>query len=117
MILAVVDDLLFSSKIRTTARQLGLEVAFVRQTGAAVESARRERPRLIVVDLNCARFDAIGLVSSLKQDEELRTIPVVGFVSHVHGDVIDRARAAGIDEVMARSAFSSRLPEILAPPS
>lgn len=117
MILVVVDDLLFSSKIRTTARQLGLEVVVVRQGDAVVESARRERPTLIVVDLNCARLDAVGLVASLKHDSALATIPIVGFVSHVQVDLIDRARAAGIDEVMARSAFSSRLPEILAPHS
>ena len=35
----------------------------------------------------------------------------------MHTDLIDAARAAGIDEVMARSAFASRLAEILLPPA
>jgi hypothetical protein len=38
---------------------------------------------------------------------------MLGFVSHVDSDVIAAARAAGIDEVLARSAFAARLAEIL----
>jgi len=38
-------------------------------------------------------------------------------VSHVHGDVIASARAAGIDQVLARSAFVERLGALLAQPS
>jgi len=38
---------------------------------------------------------------------------VVGFVSHVQTETIAAARAAGIDEVMARSAFVARLATLL----
>jgi hypothetical protein len=38
----------------------------------------------------------------------------VGYASHIQTDVIEAARLAGVDEVMARSAFTARLPEILA---
>ena len=41
-------------------------------------------------------------------------IRTVGYASHVQTDVIDAARQAGVDEVMARSAFTARLAEILA---
>jgi hypothetical protein len=41
-------------------------------------------------------------------------IRTVGYASHVQTEVIDAARQAGVDEVMARSAFTARLPEILA---
>jgi hypothetical protein len=37
----------------------------------------------------------------------------VGFVSHVRADLIDAARSAGVGEVLARSAFTARLAEIL----
>jgi hypothetical protein len=50
----------------------------------------------------------------MKADPELAAIPSIGFVSHVQTELIDAARQAGVDEVLARSAFTMRLPEILA---
>jgi hypothetical protein len=40
-------------------------------------------------------------------------IPTVGYVSHVQTELIEAARRAGVGEVLARSAFNERLPEIL----
>jgi hypothetical protein len=40
-------------------------------------------------------------------------VRTLGFVSHVHTALIEAARAAGIDDVMARSAFAGNLAEIL----
>jgi len=39
--------------------------------------------------------------------------PVLGFASHVAAETIAAARGAGCDEVLARSAFTRRLPELL----
>jgi len=52
-------------------------------------------------------------VSSMKQDPALAAIPTVGYASHVQTDVIDAARQAGVGDVMARSAFTQQLAEIL----
>ena len=49
----------------------------------------------------------------MKQDAALASIPTVGYVSHVQTDLIDRARQAGVGEVLARSAFSERVADIL----
>jgi CheY-like chemotaxis protein len=49
----------------------------------------------------------------MKADPALASIPTVGFVSHVQADLIDAARAAGVDDVLARSVFTARLAEIL----
>lgn len=113
MILAVVDDLMFTSKIKTTASQLGLPLAFARSSAAALEQMRREAPSLVILDLNSARTDPLGTVTTMKADAALAAIPTVGFVSHVQADLIDAARRAGVDEVLARSAFTMHLPEIL----
>ena len=50
----------------------------------------------------------------MKQDAALASIRTVGYASHVQVDVIDAARAAGVDDVLPRSAFTMRLAEILA---
>ena len=49
----------------------------------------------------------------MRADPALAAIPTVGFASHVQTDVIEAARRAGVGEVLARSAFTQRLPEIL----
>ena len=113
MILVAVDDMLFSSKIRTTAKQAGVEILFARTPAEIVDRARALRPSLVIFDLNSAKADPIATVGTLKADAELAAIPTLGFVSHVHTGVIEAARAAGIDTVMARSGFAGNLAEIL----
>lgn len=114
MILAAVDDLLFSSKIRTTARQAGVDLAFARTPPEILEQSRALKPALVIFDLNSAKANPIETIAAMKTDPELASIPTLGFVSHVHTAVIEAARQAGIDEVLARSAFAGNLGEILA---
>jgi CheY-like chemotaxis protein len=113
VILAILDDLMFTSKIKTTATQLGVPVAFARSSAAALADMRNSTPSLVILDLNNPRTDPLGTVAAMKADPALASIKTVGFASHVQADVIDAARRAGVGEVMARSAFTQRLPDIL----
>jgi CheY-like chemotaxis protein len=113
MILAVLDDLMFTSKIKTAAGQLGVTVSFARSADAALGAMTSAPPSLVILDLNNARIDPLGLVASMKANPALAGIPTVGFVSHVQTDLIQAARAAGVGEVLARSAFTQQLGEIL----
>ena len=113
MVLVAVDDLLFSSKIRATAKQVAVAIAFARTPDEILAQARALRPSLIVFDVNSQKSDPINTVAALKADEELMDIPTTGFVSHVNTALILAAREAGMDEVMARSAFAANLPQIL----
>jgi PleD family two-component response regulator len=113
MIVAVLDDLMFSSKIKTTAKLLGVPVVFARSSEAALTEMRKTPPTLVILDLNNARTNPLGIVSAMKQDPALAAIPTVGFASHVQTDVINAARAAGVGDVLARSAFTQQLADIL----
>jgi CheY-like chemotaxis protein len=113
MILAVLDDLMFTSRIKTAAKQLGVSISFARSTPDALGQMRSSAPSLLVLDLNCARADPLGLVAAMKQDPALAAIPTLGYVSHVHTQLIEAARQAGVDEILARSAFTEQLAHIL----
>jgi hypothetical protein len=52
-------------------------------------------------------------IAELKADPVLKEVRTLGFVSHVQTATIDAARQAGVDQVLARSAFVERLGEIL----
>ncbi|HEX8653158.1 MAG TPA: hypothetical protein VF708_20235 [Pyrinomonadaceae bacterium] len=113
-VLAAVDDMFFASKIRGCAEQLSVDVRFVRSAEAMLESARRLKPSLVIVDLHCEGCDPFALARALKADEHLRDVPLIGFFSHVQTALQSRAEQAGYDRVMPRSAFTKQLPEILA---
>ena len=113
MILAVLDDLMFTSKIRTTASQLGVTVAFARSAESALIEMRKTAPALVILDLNNPRTQPLAIVGAMKADASLASIPTLGYASHVQTDVIEAARAAGVQEVLARSAFTQQLAAIL----
>ena len=114
MILVAVDDMLFSSKIRAAAKAAGVELTFARTSAEILARSRELAPALVIFDLNSERADPIGTVADMKKDPALAGIRTVGFVSHVQTDIIQAARSAGVDDVMARSAFAAQLAEILA---
>jgi CheY-like chemotaxis protein len=113
MVLALVDDLMFRSKIKSTAAGIGVSVKFVGSKDAALASMRAELPALVILDLNNPRIDPIGTVTEIKHDTMLSSVRTVGFVSHVDADTMRAAKAAGVDDVLARSAFTVALPSLL----
>ena len=113
IVIAVVDDLFFASKIRGTAEQASVPVTFHRKIEALMEAARRDEPSLIICDLHSQKVDPIELAKNLKADEHLRQIPLLGFFSHVQTELQRQAEQAGFDRVIPRSVFTRTLPEIL----
>jgi PleD family two-component response regulator len=111
-ILAVVEDLLFMVKIGDAAKRAGLEVKFLKSEKDVWEQAK-ELPMLIIVDLNCGAVNPLRLLAKLKGNAETKQINTIGYVSHVQGELKQAAQETGCDMVLARSAFSQNLPQIL----
>jgi CheY-like chemotaxis protein len=110
--LAVLEDLFFTVKINESAKRAGLPVEFVKTHQDALARAR-EKPAVILIDLNCASMNPLELIRTLKSQEETRPVPLVGYLSHVQGELKKQAQEAGCDMVLARSAFSQNLLQIL----
>jgi len=111
-ILAVLDDLFFTVKINEAAKRAGVPVEFVKSAKDALGKAQAHPP-VIILDLNCASLDPLKLIEELKSNAALKEIRLIGYVSHVQAELIKKARGAGCDTVLARSAFSKDLPHIL----
>ena len=112
IILTIVDDLLFLSKIHQTAQLTGVTVKPADPTEGPQKIAN-EAPQAIIIDLNHRSLSVLEFIRTLKAHPKTKTIPLVGFVSHVQSDLIAAAREAGCDTVLARSAFTEQLPELL----
>ena len=113
IVLAIVDDMFFASKIRATAEAVGVDVSFPRSIEKLIEKGREARPELVVVDLHNTKIDPIALATELKSNEALREIKLLGFFSPVHADLQRNAVAAGYDQVIPRSVFARDLAQIL----
>jgi len=113
MVIVAVDDLMFASRISSAAKALGVDIAFARSPEAIVEAVRTTAARLVILDLNSVKVRPLEAVTALKSDPALAAVPTVGFVSHVQTELIAEARQAGVDQVMARSAFVTQLSQLL----
>lgn len=113
-IFCLIDDLFFLAKIQEVSRKLNVKVEFVKSDKEISEKTREgeEHPSLIIVDLNSNSIKPLSMISKLRSKFKKST-SIVGFVSHVQGDLKVKAQEAGCDVVMPRSAFSQNLPSIL----
>lgn len=111
-ILAVLEDLFFTVKINESAKHAGLPIQFVKSETDVMENAKTG-PALIILDLNFQGIEPLKLIAKLKSDEDTKSISLIGYLSHVQGELKQQAQQAGCDMVLARSAFSQNLPQIL----
>jgi hypothetical protein len=111
-----IEDLFFLAKIQETARKLGVKVGFLKADKDIVARLSSvpegEKPSLIVFDLNNAGAKPLTLIPKIKAKLK-RGTSVIGFLSHLQGDLKVKATEAGCDMVMPRSAFSQNLPNLL----
>jgi CheY-like chemotaxis protein len=114
-VFAFVEDLFFLSKIQDTGRKMNVKVEFVKNEKELVERMKSngvEQPSLIIFDLNNANAKPLSLIPKLKNKLKKGT-SIIGFLSHVQGDLKLKAHEAGCDMVLPRSAFSQNLPQLL----
>ncbi|MEK6261231.1 MAG: response regulator [Planctomycetota bacterium] len=108
--LLLTRDLMFTSKITSTAASLGLRIDTVSTVDQLQLRVAEAPPRVVFLDLNCPDFDPSRVVAALPSESRPR---VIAFGSHVDEARLNEARAAGCDDVLPRSKFSATLPELL----
>ncbi len=114
-IFAFVDDLFFLAKIQETARKMNVKVEFVKtekDLNERMGENGNDKPSLIIFDLNNAAAKPLTTIPKLKSKLKKDT-NIIGFVSHVQGELKMKAHEAGCDMVVPRSAFSQNLAQIL----
>jgi len=114
-VVCFIDDLFFLAKIQEVARKLGVKVEFAKAEKDVIDrltSEEEEKPSLIIFDLNNANAKPLSTIPRLKSKLKKQT-SIVGFLSHVQGDLKVKAQEAGCDMVVPRSAFSQNLPALL----
>jgi hypothetical protein len=114
-IFCFIEDLFFLAKIQETARKLNVKVEFVKSDKDILERIENngdEKPSLIIFDLNNLAAKPLSAIPKLRRELKKDTT-IIGFLSHVQGDLKVKAMEAGANMVIPRSAFSQNLPQLL----
>ncbi len=114
IVVVAVTDMFFQSKIIETAHAVDGDIVLATTEKAVYDVMDQLKPGKLIIDLNDLKIDAISTIKGAKAKNA--KIITVGFVSHVQRDLQARAKVAGCDQVLARSEFVDRLPELLRAP-
>lgn len=106
-VLGCIHELMFSTKLRDTARHLGHECQVVRRAADVPEHLAGAD--VVVIDLMVAGGGALDAVAAARE----AGVAVVAYGEHVAADVLQAARDAGADQVLTRSEFTRSLPVLL----
>src|SRR6516164_4783164 len=106
------DDLIFTSRVLGTARDLALPFRVAKSADALLAIARAQPPAGAIVDLSNPGLNIQVLVAELKRLSP--AVRVIAYGSHVDTATLKAAREAGCDLVMPRSQFVEELPRSLA---
>jgi CheY-like chemotaxis protein len=121
-VLALTRDLLFGSQVQGALTLAGYDVELLadeallkRRLGVPADAdADAAAANLLVVDLTDADLDGASIVERLIAQGELRSMPTLGFYSHVDVAARERAERAGFDLVVPRSRMAREGVELVA---
>ena len=116
MIVYFAADLLWATRIREAAKQGSIPCRPVRSPDMLRARLADSDVRAAIVDLDApdVAFELIRTLRDPGGPAAGRSIRIVAFGPHIATELLEQARAAGADAVLARGAFDRRLPEILA---
>src|SRR5437899_882705 len=98
------DDMIFTSRITGTARDLGIPLKVARSAVGLEVLAKQQSPRCVIIDLSNPGLVITDLIAKLRGRSQPMPL-VVAYGSHVDTDTLKAARAAGCDIVWPRSKF------------
>lgn len=75
----------------------GYDVLEAAEAEQGLEIARREKPDLVMIDINLPQLDGLTLTSMMKADPDLGHIPIVAVTANVMKGDRERTLAAGCD--------------------
>ncbi len=92
----------------------GYEVTTALDADAALAAIERDRPRLILMDLQLPGTDGLELTRQLKTNPTTRDIIVVAVTAYAMKGDQDRALAAGCDDYVTKPIDTRTLPATIA---
>jgi PleD family two-component response regulator len=107
------EKLLPGGQLVNRLQDLGYRVQTLSKARELVENAEREKPLLVLVDLEPNDAEALGSISKLRQNAATAHIPVIAIASPTNTPLQENARTAGATLVVNDHAILVHLNEFL----
>ncbi len=86
------DEVDMLTVTETILKSRGFEVATFDSSKNAIEDIKREKPDLILLDINMPHKDGYQVCDEIRCDDEIKHIPVIVFTAQpIEKDLIDKA--------------------------
>ena len=108
IILVVVNDVFFYTKLRDALKPQGYQIEKARTQDEVAEKAGALRPAAIILNINDESLDAFKALEALKGDDRSKAVPILAFANHEEVDNWRRAQQLGVAKIVSRNEFSAR---------
>jgi CheY-like chemotaxis protein len=106
----VADDQLHMLRfVQHQLQQEGYRLLLAHDGIEAIETALREKPDLLVLDVMMPRMDGLTALRRLKTEETTRSIPAIVLTSSAHQLLRQEAEFCGADVVLTKPFSPTRL--------
>lgn len=114
MVVFLTADLMMASNASSHAKQKGIAISQAASAKSALEFIDKNRPHLLLIDLQCPGLDIAALGESLSDLSDSMCPLTIAYAQHVETDKLDAARSAGFDQVLTRGQINSEMGQIIA---
>lgn len=90
-------------------------IVFEAENGqAAVETASREKPDVILMDLTLPLMDGFEATKLIRRNDALKNVPIIAVTAHQEDDFRSDAKASGFDAYVTKPIDVNWLKELIA---
>ena len=100
--------------MRLELEELGFIVLEAENGQVAVETATREKPDVILMDLTLPLMDGFAATKLIRQNDDLKTVPIIACTAHQEDDFRSVAKASGFDAYVTKPIDVNWLKELIA---
>lgn len=113
LVLLLIDDLIFVSKISIAAKETGAETRVIENSDRDDIERLIAIADLVLIDLNAEHLDPLEFIRTISNLPTIRDTKIVCFVSHIDTELTNEATQYQGVTVLPRSKFVEQLPGIL----
>lgn len=78
-------------------------IVFEAENGeVAVQNANRDKPDVILMDLTMPRMDGFAAAKAMRQNDQLKNVPIIAITAHHETDFRLGAKASGFDAYVTK---------------
>lgn len=105
-VLIVEDEQSMQRALKNKLEQAGYAAPVANDGEEALAALRRAKPDLVLLDLIMPRMDGISVLRQMKNDEQLREVPVVILTNLSSGDKVAEAMQLGTFDFLVKANYS-----------